>query len=358
VDLAVSGHQEVIVEDDEGWVRGWWVPHEGEVAAFITPDEPLVPVPEDNRVAPPPGAPPREHLHARDWTFAAIAAECGRAHSVYGRRRTAQYQAYFAANPDLRGGHPLLACDLAAALPEGWDWIAELLPEQERHRWHLSGKSSQVLVLGVLGPAVKADPQLGWLEGLLGTPSPGPAPETAFEYSLAPEVLGEHPRVTAIDFFVDDPGFVLCAEAKWTESGMGRCSCRYCDGDPVTGECVQRVLDRSAYWQTAREVFGLPEREVGKPCPLSPMYQAVRNAAAALALADGRPAVFSLIYDAENPYFSGHEGWPGWPAVLTHALADAAPALSFTAVAWQELVRALPLDAAVRAWASEKHGLD
>jgi hypothetical protein len=43
VDLAVSNHYGVVVEDDEGWVRGWWVPDDDGLPEFITPTDPLVP---------------------------------------------------------------------------------------------------------------------------------------------------------------------------------------------------------------------------------------------------------------------------------------------------------------------------
>lgn len=42
VDLAVSEHFDVVVEDDEGWVRGWWVPGEDGLPEFFTPNDPLV----------------------------------------------------------------------------------------------------------------------------------------------------------------------------------------------------------------------------------------------------------------------------------------------------------------------------
>jgi hypothetical protein len=91
---------------------------------------------------------------------------------------------------------------------------------------------------------------------------------------------------------------------------------------------------------------------------LSFTYQAVRNVAAALALAEeGQEAVFGLIYDADNPYFAGAGTWPGWPVAL-HATLDRHDArVRFASVSWQELIQLAPLDAAAAAWASEKHGL-
>jgi hypothetical protein len=95
------------------------------------------------------------------------------------------------------------------------------------------------------------------------------------------------------------------------------------------------------------------------PCPLSPVYQAVRSVAAALKLSkpDGA-AVFGLIYDANNPYFAGQGEWPGWPAVLRDALVDANQTrVRFRPDSWQALMPHLVLDDATRAWAHEKHGL-
>jgi hypothetical protein len=42
IDLAVSEHLEVVVEDDEGWVRGWWVPDTAGLPRFLTPDDRIV----------------------------------------------------------------------------------------------------------------------------------------------------------------------------------------------------------------------------------------------------------------------------------------------------------------------------
>ena len=43
VDLAVSEHYDVVVEDEEGWVRGWWIPDDDGLPAFVTPNDLLVP---------------------------------------------------------------------------------------------------------------------------------------------------------------------------------------------------------------------------------------------------------------------------------------------------------------------------
>jgi len=298
--------------------------------------------------------------HLANWSGPRIAAECSAAHAAYRARRTSGYQAYFTANADLKDDHhSYKAKDLGAALPDGWSQLADVLPVGERHREHLSGNSSQVLALGLLGVAAHRDRSLTWLwEGLGPLPPPASsAPSFAFERKLDPEVLAEQPRQTSIDFFVNDPAVLLCLEAKWTEAGMGACGCG--TQAAATSECSEKVLARTAYWTTAHEVLHLPERMPGTPCSLNFTYQAVRNVAAAFALAGpGQQPVFGLIYDADNPYFGGCGQWPGWPAALRATLDDVGAPVTFASVSWQELVPLLPLDSATASWASEKHGLD
>jgi hypothetical protein len=224
--------------------------------------------------------------HLSNWTGALVAGECAEAYKAYRAAKTESYRAYFAGNRHLRAvDHDYKALDLISALPDDWGELAALLPVSERHLHHLSGNSSQVLALGLLGTGAKLDPSLRWLWDALG-PIPPPAqpqPDWQFEYKLAPAVLGEQPRQTSVDFFVDDPGAVICIECKWTEAGIGACGCG--DAAADVSACSEKVLARDAYWTTAYEVFHLPARRSGHPCPLSFTYQAVRNAAAALALA-------------------------------------------------------------------------
>lgn len=137
---------------------------------------------------------------------------------------------------------------------------------------------------------------------------------------------------------------------------MGSCGCR--PGAPEVADCSQKVLDRPLYWQAAYELFGMPDREPGRYCPVSLGYQAIRSVAAARYLATAnRSPVFALIYDQENPYFGGVGVWPGWPAVLEHTLRGQEEQIRFRAVSWQELLPLLPIDDDLREWAKEKHRL-
>lgn len=299
-------------------------------------------------------------LELAHWTKAEIDAACRKPYSAYERDLRGHYGRYFQDNPALAGDHPLKAKDIAAALPPGADFLAEYLPEELRHLHHLSGRSSQVIALALLGLAWRRDPSMRWLEQALRLPGllKSPAPAVRFEMEVDPQLLNESPQVSTIDVLVEDDAAVLCVEAKFGEDGMGRCSCP--PGAPPIADCSQRVLQRSLYWETARDVFFLPDRVPGKPCPISSGYQAVRNAAAARALSGPeRRAVFALVYDARNPYFSPTGAWPGWPELLARTLADAErlDLLSFRAISWQDLIGQLPLEASAREWAALKHGL-
>ena len=178
---------------------------------------------------------------------------------------------------------------------------------------------------------------------------------------MSAELLGERPRQTSIDVLVDDPEVVIAIESKWREHGIASCLCRGDGVGPAPGlRCSRRVEQREPYWDAAA-TMGLGDREPGAGCPISPSYQAIRNCAAARALAGPeRLAVFALVYDAQNPYFAETDEWPGWPRLLDEAVsAHADPEdLRFAAISWQELVPLLPLDEPTRAWAADKHGLD
>jgi hypothetical protein len=199
-----------------------------------------------------------------------------------------------------------------------------------------------------------------WLEHALALPRllRSPTPDVRFEVELDGALLNESPHVSTIDFLVEDDAAVVCVEARFGEDGMGKCSCPA--GASAIADCSQKVLKRLLYWETANDVFFLPDRAAGKPWPISSSYQAIRNAAAARALAgDDRQAVFVLLYDERNPYFHRVDGWPGWPDLLSSTLKDAErqERLLFHAVSWQELLPQLPLDEGALEWARDKHAL-
>jgi hypothetical protein len=141
----------------------------------------------------------------------------------------------------------------------------------------------------------------------------------------------------------------IVAEAKFTERGLGRCSCEMRDA----GVCSERVLERP-YWEVASRDMAL-ERQAGR-CSLSLAYQAVRNVAAAQAIAAAqRSSAFLLLYDIRNPYFAGSRGWPGWITMLTQLMADSTT--PFIPLPWQELLARVDVDSPVKRWAAEKHGI-
>lgn len=43
VDLAVAEHYDVVVEGEEGWLRGWWIPDDDGLPAFRTSSDLLIP---------------------------------------------------------------------------------------------------------------------------------------------------------------------------------------------------------------------------------------------------------------------------------------------------------------------------
>lgn len=303
------------------------------------------------------------NLRLSDWAKPAIDGECQTQHGRYDRALALHYTRYFESHSELRGNHKHCAINIEAALPNGWSSLAGEIPKSERHRHHLSGKSSQLLGLGVLGVAVRLQPDLNWLWRAIGVTPDSSGLQIRFEHKLAADALGEQPRQTAVDFLVENSTTVVCSEIKWAEAGLGSCSCgrtdndEDSDADPSIGECSPRILRRSHYWAAAKQVFGLPGRVPPAYCPISTAYQAVRNVAAARVLAGGRRAVFLLIYDANNPYFRATGEWPGWPAVLTETLLED-DRFRFRAIAWQDFIRALPLDEQTKTWAREKHQLN
>ncbi len=302
-------------------------------------------------------------LSLAHWTTKAINQECGMAYHVYEKKRRQQYVDYFAQHTKLRCPRQAhSAKNLRAALPPGRGDIQTLIPQNAWHVHARSGKSSQTLALALLGNAARLDPSLSWFWRAFDLPAPlgHQHPSFAFERSLSTFDLNEKPRATVLDFAVDGPNIFVAVETKWTEAGLGTCSCSQggADSPDIGGYCSERVLSRKCYWQAAEQFFGLPaERLPLFGCPISPAYQAIRNVAAAQKLAAGkRPFGFILIYDQENPYFHTTGKWPGWPAILrAHLVGHERDGFYFRAISWQDLLIHLPLDERVRRWAMEKH---
>jgi hypothetical protein len=289
-----------------------------------------------------------------DWSHGRVARECRAAYRSFHAKRRAVHIAYFASRPAQRSANPkrpFEAAELRWAFPPALERLAD-----QDIGWHThakSGGSSQVLAISLLQPATEADPSLSWLFEPLGTvPSVGMPSQPVFEFGLSPELLNESPHVTSLDWLVEGELGVLVAEAKFMEEGLGVCSC----AGQAKGDCSDAVRARP-YWRVARDYFGWDGPHPPEACPLSLAYQAVRNVAAALALAGrDRRAVWLLLYDAENPYFSGAGEWPGWVAALKATLA-ASDRFEFCASSWQELLQVLPLPENVTTWVTEKHSL-
>ena len=297
-------------------------------------------------------------MRLADWTKPEIDAACSAAHGRYDRALALQYTEYFAANPGLKGDHRHCAKSIETALPPDWGRLAERIPVSQRHRHHLSGKSSQMLALGLLGAASELSPTLDWLWKLLGVDHNLTSTEQRvdFEYDVEPTLLNEQPRVTSIDCLVRNSEMFVAIETKWAEKGLGSCSCSDGEGDATIGECADRILQRPEYMAVARDFFGLPPRSQGNYCPISTPYQAIRNVAAVRALAGKRASAFVLIFDENNPYFRECGDWPGWPSLLQSTLLRRKNFL-FQAISWQRLLSFISLDGSVKAWAREKHRL-
>lgn len=335
--------------------------------ATPAPPAPATPAPAPSKPRPARPKPARaEHAPAAapsplaGWPRAAIDAECATAWRRHDRRLGARYARYFEDHPELAGEQRTSARDLAAALPPGWEAPADAIPDRPWQRHHLSAKSSQILGLGLLGVAAARDPSLGWLwDALAPLPAATEAiPSIEFAHVVDPALLGERPRQTSFDVLIDDRAVLIGVETKWRERGVGTCLCRGDGVGPLAGDrCSPRVEQRDTYWEAAADILGLDPREPDAPCPISPVYEMVRHAAALRALAGDRPAVLALLYDAGNPYFAATGDWPGWPALVDQAV-DVRERFRFTAISWQELVPVLPLDEQTRAWAADKHGLD
>jgi hypothetical protein len=118
-----------------------------------------------------------------------------RASSIATTRRTSPHIPRNAAT------HLRQAVDLERALPAGWDHLVDDLPQRVRHVHHLSGRSSQVVALSILGASARLDPSLDWLWEALAPlrPTDVPLGLPRFERDLPPEALNEERGSRDID---------------------------------------------------------------------------------------------------------------------------------------------------------------
>jgi len=282
------------------------------------------------------------------WTKPRIDHACAPAYRRYSGELRLLHSAYYHARPEQRSAtHPFAAARREFCFLPAHGRLADALTEPDWHRHHLSGASSQTLALALLAPASEADRSFGWLPA--GDRIAYPA-HSLFEVRLSAEVLNERSRQTTLDWVASGPNGVVVAEAKFTETGFGTCSC----DRRAVGECSERVLPRP-YWAVAARELYLRRRPGG--CSLSLAYQAIRNLAAAQALGRRRgvAAAFVLFHDERNPYFAGAADWPGWVTVLAELASRSS--VAFHGLSWQQLMRKAPLPTDVLAWARDKHGL-
>ncbi len=300
------------------------------------------------------------------WSQAAIDAQCLPSYRPYERELKAYYTSYFKKHPQLRcPNHPYSARTVGATLPRGSQHLSWLIPRLSLHPFARSGRSSQMLALALLGSACAREPSLKWFWNILDLDhlaEDAGSSWYAFEQELPPSALREKPRATKIDFVAGNSALTACVECKFSEPGIGNCTCSVDgDGSPLAGNpCAERVASRSAYWAVASELFGLPSPRLPLfPCPVSLAYQAVRTAAAARFLGRNKQAsAFVLLYDQNNPFFCRTGDWPGWPAMLSRCLKrHEADGFYFRALSWEAILHRLPLTSAVRRWAAEKHRL-
>lgn len=305
----------------------------------------------------------RSALSLAHWTTPAIDQECRAQYSLYEAALIRHYTRYFASRPNqssLRQAYS--ARYLESALPPGWGHLWQLVPQDLIHTHARSGRSSQAVALGIFGAALRASSNREWFWRAIGLPhlasSARDEQRFEFEHALRPSDLNEHPRVTKLDLAVSNRKAFAAVETKWSEPGLGICSCiRDGDGNPASGfTCAKRVCSRTAYWEIAEEVFTISAaRSPDVGCRVSAAYQAIRNFAAARQLAQERTPVFVLVFDERNPYFTETGFWPGWPRLIKSAVRRSGTKVIFRAVSWQNLIRRLPLPKVVRLWASEKH---
>jgi len=202
----------------------------------------------------------------------------------------------------------------ASLMRERIGHIADKVPTDEWHRDCFSPRSSQALVVHVLGLLAEAD-KLDLI--------------TRDITRLVPHTVAfEKPKGrTHFDAVLcNRNGKILATiESKFTEKGFSNCSYPKganprCDGTWWARPGIHRGCPMAAakrnrstanrYWDALNEYCGVPTSppRVPETCPLWAPYQAVHNLAETRQLETS--ARWILLYDIRNPYFTdAHVGW-------------------------------------------------
>ena len=246
----------------------------------------------------------------------------------------------------------------------GWDELVDEIPDDARHRQHLSGKSSQTLAVGLLGAAAPHGPLA---RVAVGRPRSAARRRQRHpsDRVRAPRVGRAARRTAAPDQHrrprrrpgSGDRDRVEVARARHRLLSLSRRR-----RGPGAGSAL--LSPRRA----ARAVLGCGgndrarrPRAAGRAARSAPPTRRSATAPRRGPLPGPSASRSSRSSTTrENPYFAETDEWPGWPRLARRGgPAHADPEdLRFAAISWQELVPLLPLDEPTRAWAADKHGLD
>ena len=203
--------------------------------------------------------------------------------------------------------------------------IVSAISSKARHRWFRSFKSSQALAQSVFG-ALGSFGRLDLLDGVIAECGRPAFLEDTHGASLVLEhdvrTLGE-PRPTNVDVLLDAGFRRVAVECKQTEREFGVCSRpqlrpgdssfaeQHCDGNYriQRGRRERCALTEIGvrYWTYLPHLFDWPADRDLRPCPLSEVYQLVRNALAATVTERGidpNSGHVLIIYDTRNPEYA------------------------------------------------------
>jgi len=230
--------------------------------------------------------------------------------------------------------------------------LLAMIPEEKRHKWFRSMKSSQALALSFFGNLVICG-QLDWLQDLKD--DDGVAIFSSVDLS-AQNLIMEHeigimnePRPTSVDVIISGP-YQFAFECKLSETEIGSCSRprlnrnsqEYCDGSYSIqknrkNRCALTEIGVH-YWNYVPKIFKWSADIDYDLCPMKDNYQLVRNILAACVREDGVVCTSSgnavLIYDKRNPSFA--DGGKGADAFCStrDALIDAS---NLRKISWQSI---------------------